>query len=138
MCRGAPCKTVGLAYVGSNPTPATIKTPGQARYRAILPVGLGSGLRYRCGYLEDREGSRVWPGRSVSASTLAENRMATVLLGVVELWLSQGLPQYGQDRGVPASAALICVPQPGVRREPTLEPVAIVTAPPDKTSASVC
>src|SRR5258705_13719169 len=88
----AVCKTVGLAYVGSNPTPATIKTPGQARYRAILPVGLGSGLRYRCGYLEDREGSRVWPGRSVSASTLAENRMATVLLGVVELWLSQGLP----------------------------------------------
>ena len=22
-CLGAPCKTVGLAYVGSNPTPAT-------------------------------------------------------------------------------------------------------------------
>jgi hypothetical protein len=27
------CKTVGLAYVGSNPTPATNKTPGQTRCR---------------------------------------------------------------------------------------------------------
>ena len=55
----AVCKTVGLAYVGSNPTPATIKTPGQAWYRAILPVGSGSGLRYRCGCLEDREDPRL-------------------------------------------------------------------------------
>jgi hypothetical protein len=29
--QGALCKTVGLAYVGSNPTPATIKLAGQTR-----------------------------------------------------------------------------------------------------------
>jgi hypothetical protein len=37
--------------------------------------------------------------------------MAAVLLGVVELWLSQGHPNTART-GVWASAALICVPQP--------------------------
>ena len=30
------CKTVGSAYVGSNPTPATSKTPGQALRGVII------------------------------------------------------------------------------------------------------
>ena len=42
--------------------------------------------------------------------------MAAVLLGVVEPWLSLGRP-YTARTGVWASAALICAPQPGVRRE---------------------
>jgi hypothetical protein len=42
-CTG--CKTVGSAYVGSNPTPATDITPGQTpSHRAVHPGG-GSGLR---------------------------------------------------------------------------------------------
>jgi hypothetical protein len=32
----APCRTVGSAYVGSNPTPATSKTPGQALRGVII------------------------------------------------------------------------------------------------------
>jgi len=41
------CKTVGSAYVGSNPTPATHVLPGQSRYLAILRGACGSGLRNR-------------------------------------------------------------------------------------------
>ena len=32
----AVCKTVGSAYVGSNPTPATIKCPGQSGFRSVM------------------------------------------------------------------------------------------------------
>jgi hypothetical protein len=60
------------------------------RERSEIPLRLSGGPR----------GSRVWPGRSVSASTRAESCIAAVLLGVVELWLSQGPPQDGHDRGV--------------------------------------
>jgi hypothetical protein len=31
-----PCKTVGSAYVGSNPTPATSKTPGHSLMVTLL------------------------------------------------------------------------------------------------------
>jgi hypothetical protein len=89
----AHCKTVGLAYVGSNPTPATIKTPGQAWYRAILPRRLRERSEIPLRLSGGPRGSRVWPGRSVSASTRAESCIAAVLLGVVELWLSQGRPK---------------------------------------------
>ena len=41
---GAVCKTVGLAYVGSNPTPATIKLAGQTRSSGPGLVRCGSGL----------------------------------------------------------------------------------------------
>ena len=40
--------------------------------------------------------------------------MAAVLLGVVELWLSQGRRPIRARTGSGASAALICAPQPGV------------------------
>jgi hypothetical protein len=40
----AGCKTVGLAYVGSNPTPATIKLAGQARSVGPGLMRFGSGL----------------------------------------------------------------------------------------------
>jgi hypothetical protein len=40
----AVCKTVGLAYVGSNPTPATIKLAGQTRSIGSGLVRYGSGL----------------------------------------------------------------------------------------------
>ena len=43
--KGAVCKTVGLAYVGSNPTPATIKLAGQTRSVGPGLVRCGSGLR---------------------------------------------------------------------------------------------
>jgi hypothetical protein len=39
------CKTVGLAYVGSNPTPATIKLAGQTRSGGPGLMRCGSGLR---------------------------------------------------------------------------------------------
>ena len=39
--------------------------------------------------------------------------MAAVLLGMVELWLSQGRADTART-GSGASAALICAPQPGV------------------------
>ena len=42
--------------------------------------------------------------------------MTAVLLGVVELWLSLGRLNTART-GVWASAALMCVRQPGVRRE---------------------
>ena len=47
--------------------------------------------------------------------------MAAVLLGVVEPWLSPGAP-IRPGLGSGASAALICAPQPGVRRETYQEP----------------
>ena len=49
--KGAVCKTVGLAYVGSNPTPATIKLAGQTRSVGPGLVRCGSGLDHRspCG-----------------------------------------------------------------------------------------
>ena len=40
----AVCKTVGLAYVGSNPTPVTIKLAGQTRSVGPGLVRCGSGL----------------------------------------------------------------------------------------------
>jgi len=40
----AHCKTVGLAYVGSNPTPATIKLAGQTRSGGPGLMRCGSGL----------------------------------------------------------------------------------------------
>ena len=47
----AVCKTVGLAYVGSNPAPATIKLAGQTRSSGPGLMPSGSGLRKRslCG-----------------------------------------------------------------------------------------
>jgi hypothetical protein len=53
------------------------------RERSEIPLRLSGGPR----------GCRVWPGRSVSASTRAGSCIAAVLLGVVELWLSQGRPK---------------------------------------------
>jgi hypothetical protein len=41
---GAYCKTVGLAYVGSNPTPATSKAAAQTRSGGPGLVRRGSGL----------------------------------------------------------------------------------------------
>ena len=49
---GAVCKTVGSAYVGSNPTPATHESTGQSLARA----GAGSGLASRCDRLWLRSG----------------------------------------------------------------------------------
>jgi len=45
----------------------------------------------------------------LGASTRGESGIATVLLGVVELWLSQGGPKTART-GVSAPATLICVP----------------------------
>jgi hypothetical protein len=47
------CKTVGLAYVGSNPTPATIKLAGQTRSRGpgLMRCGSGLGTAPRAGHL---------------------------------------------------------------------------------------
>ena len=39
---GAPCKTVGLAYVGSNPTPATRRTPGHLGFSFVWTSGYGA------------------------------------------------------------------------------------------------
>src|SRR5216683_6979338 len=52
--KGAVCKTVGLAYVGSNPTPATSKSAAQTRSGGPGLVRSGSGLKYRCRCLADR------------------------------------------------------------------------------------
>jgi hypothetical protein len=41
---GDGCKTVGSAYVGSNPTPATGITPVQTASRLAVHTGDGSGL----------------------------------------------------------------------------------------------
>jgi hypothetical protein len=67
-----------------------------------------------------------------------ESCIVAVLLGVVELWLSQDRPQKARTGVWSYAAALICLLQPGVRREHAPEPVAVVTAPPNKTSASAC
>jgi len=47
----AVCKTVGLAYVGSNSTPATIKLAGQTRPvgRVSCVAGAACGNRSQCG-----------------------------------------------------------------------------------------
>jgi len=45
--RVAVCKTVGLAYVGSNPTPATNKIPGQTWCPRSSQGPRGSGVRNR-------------------------------------------------------------------------------------------
>jgi hypothetical protein len=97
---GAHCKTVGLAYVGSNPTPATNKPAGQAWSIAILPVGSGSGLRHRCGCLEDREDSASGQVGAVVRLVQGERCIAAVLLGVVELWLSQARPSLASREGI--------------------------------------
>jgi hypothetical protein len=119
------CKTVGSAYVGSNPTPATTKPAGQAWYRAILRVGSGSGLRYRCGYLADREDSVSGqvgavvprPGGELHSRGVARRGRAVV---------EPGSPRDGQDRVWSYAAALICLLQPGVpmHQQLSLRPVA--------------
>ena len=100
------------------------------RERSAVPLRLSGGPG----------GSRVWPGRSVSASTQAESCIAAVLPGVVELWLSQGCPKtartgewgFGRtDLRAPARRApRTCT---GARRRRHC-----ATVPPNKMSVSVC
>ena len=106
----AVCKTVGLAYVGSNPTPATIKLAGQTRSSGPGLVRWGSGLRYRRGCLTDREGSAFGQVGAVVRLVPGESGIAAELLGVVELWLSQARPETARSRGCGATwAPLICL-----------------------------
>ena len=44
---GDACKTVGSAYVGSNPNTCTHIAPGQTWCHLVVHTGDGSGLRYR-------------------------------------------------------------------------------------------
>ena len=52
----------------------------------------GSGLRYRRGCLADREDSAFGQVGAVARLVPGESGIAAVLLGVVELWLSQARP----------------------------------------------
>ena len=66
------CKTVGLAYVGSNPTPATIKLAGQTRSRGpgLMRCGSGLGTAPRAGHLGYGPCSG-WSGRCERGERLA-------------------------------------------------------------------
>jgi hypothetical protein len=86
-CLGAPCKTVGLAYVGSNPTPATDKLAGQTpsqwagsyALRERFAVTAPCAGRLGCGPCSD------WSGCCERGEWLAV--LGAFLSRVVEQWL---------------------------------------------------
>jgi len=82
------CKTVGSAYVGSNPTPATTYNasssgmrPDHRRWLEGLRADLG---RRSCEFRR----RRVWPGQSPAAGSRRNSR-AWALPGAVAWWLSR-------------------------------------------------
>jgi hypothetical protein len=100
------------------------------RDRSEIPLRLSGGPR----------GSRVWPGRRTSASTRAESCIAAVLLGVVELWLSQGRPKTARTGVWGFGRTDLRAP---ARRSPSTYTGArrrrhCATVPSNKTSVSVC
>src|SRR5712664_2396376 len=93
------CKTVGLAYVGSNPTPATSESAGQTG-----PVGRVSCVEGASGIIARRAGrSCAGHGLGWSASCRRGSGLGSVavlLLRVVDRWLASrlvglGLPGHG-------------------------------------------
>jgi hypothetical protein len=81
-------KTVGSAYVGSNPTPATTYNASSSGMRPDHRRWL-RGLRADPSRRSCEFGRcRVWPGQSTAAGS-RRNLRAWILLGAVEWWVSR-------------------------------------------------
>ena len=97
LCLGAPCKTVGLAYVGSNPTPAT--TNSQVRPGPLGRVSCVAGAVWGTVPQATRVGCRPcsgWSGCCEHGEWLAV--LGALLTSVVEQWLSSRARDVGSGQ----------------------------------------
>ena len=102
----AVCKTVGLAYVGSNPTPATIKLAAQTRSSGPGRVLCGSGLDHRSPCRTSRFLTLFGQVRMLLGAGSGLAALVALLSRAVEQWLGSRARSTAQGCGEPSRWAV--------------------------------
>ena len=102
----AVCKTVGLAYAGSNPAPATIKLAAQTRSSGPGRVRCGSGLDHRSPCGTSRFLTLFGQVRMLLGAGSGLAALVPLLSRAVEQWLGSRARSTAQGCGEPSRWAV--------------------------------